>query len=544
MIGQTAGTVCEGVSGWESTLISLGRINADSYSTHILKDHRCIGQSPGGLMNVLRKKSAAMVTTAWMIALLATATSGYADTMVCNMSAYKAAAGLSATLTNNDTLTISWNGDADQELRLSFGITGGTPVMRELAIRREEGVWTTLATNVTPELRVTSGVRRISNQQLAPLRALGVKLTADIIDRFRWEPFWDAPLDLASPVGPGGNPPPVEGVANSPGLPRKREEIKEALATYRVTGCEVRSNGGRMEVVFPGVTLGVFTGALQYSIFRGTNLIQQELLATTNQPWVAYKYDAGLKGLTAGNGSRVAWKDTANRWKESRLGDVRNGQEVDLNAGSRLVVAERRGAGSIAVFPPPHNFFWAREIAVNLGYNWFRRDDNESFSIGIRQATHEDESENQANFALYRARPGPTQRMTMFIYPSAGAAPSAFDGALAFTHGDRYKPLSNYQVMNHHYHMDLGQRLGQAGSLDAEIPDLVALKALGINIVSQIDSIQSGADATPPGALFPGAVPVRANGANLSAPARAGGADPLEIRYNSIEGAKRHSDAT
>jgi hypothetical protein len=43
--------------------------------------------------------------------------------------------------------------------------------------------------------------------------------------------------------------------------------------------------------------------------------------------------------------------------------------------------------------------------------------------------------------------------------------------------------------MNHHYHMDLGQRLLRAGSLDAEIPDLQALKALGINIVSQIDSV-------------------------------------------------------
>ena len=75
--------------------------------------------------------------------------------------------------------------------------------------------------------------------------------------------------------------------------------------------------------------------------------------------------------------------------------------------------------------------------------------------------------------------------------------------------------------MNHHYHMDLGQRLGAAGSLDADIPDLRALKALGITIVSQIDSIIGGA-ATGRG--------------------RGGAVDPLQIRYNSIEGARRHSD--
>lgn len=474
-------------------------------------------------MNLLHKRGAALAVAA-VIALSLTAVKGYAEPMMCNMSPYKAAAGLSA-VNANDTLTLSWTGDSDHELRLSFGIVSGTPVIRELDIRRgEDGAWTTVAANLAPEFKVISGVRRISNQQLAPLRDLGVKLTNDVVARFRWDSFWDAPLDLEAPVGRSGNPPPAEGVADSPGLPRNSDEIKEAVAAFRVTGCEVRTNGGRIEVSFPGVTLGVFTGALQYTIFRGTNLIQEELLATTNQEWVAYKYDAGLKGFTVGTGSRVVWKDTSNRWQESRLGNARNGQEVDLKAANRLVVAEKRGSGSIAVFPPPHNFFWAREIAVNLGYNWYRRDDTNSFSIGIRQATHEDESENQANFALYSARPGTTQHMTMFIYPSTGLATSAFDAALAFTHGDRYKPLPGYQVMNHHYHMDLGQRLGEAGSLDGEIPDLVALKALGINIVSQIDSIHDGA--------------------NLSTSAAASETSPLEIRYDSIEGANRHSDST
>src|SRR5205823_4817330 len=165
-------------------------------------------------------------------------------------------------------------------------------------------------------------------------------------------------------------------------------------------------------------------------------------------------------------------------------------------------IAERGHAGSIAVFPPPHTFFWAREVAINLGYNWYRKDGS-SFAFGIRQAEHEDESEGQGNFAMYSARPGTTQRMTMFVYPTADAASPTYDRALAFTHGDRYKALAGYQVMNHHYHMDLGQRLGAAGSLDADIPDLRALKALGLTIVSQIDSV-GGSENTPAGAVYPG----------------------------------------
>jgi hypothetical protein len=70
---------------------------------------------------------------------------------------------------------------------------------------------------------------------------------------------------------------------------------------------------------------------------------------------------------------------------------------------------------------------------------------------------------------------------------SAEPAPSAFEAALAFTRGDRYKPLPGYQVMASHFHMDLGQRTRETGSLDTRLPDLEALKAAGITIVSPTD---------------------------------------------------------
>jgi hypothetical protein len=486
-----------------------------------------------------------------------------ADPLSCNLSAYRPAANLTAAQAN-DVLTVTWDGDPGQEVRLRLGVASGTPVIQDISIRRGSGAWATIGANLTPDLRVVSGVRRISNQQLAPLRGLNVDLTANEISKYRWEPFWDAPLDLSAPSGRGGNPPPAAGVANSPPLPRSPDEITRAAAVYRVSSCAVRTNGARLEVSFPGVQLGVFSGALQYSIFKGTNLIQLELLASTTRDWVAYKYDAGLSGFAAGNGARVAWRDLQSAWAEDRLVAAATADAVPLKTTGRVVIAERP-AGSIAVFPPPHNFFWAREVAINLGYNWYRRDGAQSFSIGIRQAEHEDESENQANFALYSARPGTTQHMTMYVYPSTGNASAAYDGALAFTHGDRYKPVAGYQVMNHHYHMDLGQRLIQAGSLDAEIPDLVALKALGINIVSQIDSVTGGGENTPDGAVYPGAtvargavaepagrgaLPAAARGAApaagrgaapQAAAGRGRGANQLEIRRSSIEGAKRHS---
>ena len=208
----------------------------------------------------------------------------------------------------------------------------------------------------------------------------------------------------------------------------------------------------------------------------------------------------------------------------------------------------------IAAFPPPHTFFWAREIATNLGYNWYRKDSDAAFSFGVRQAEQRRRRRStQANFALYSARPGTCSACRCIFYPSAEPAQATLDAVLAFTHGDRYKPLPGYQVMNHHYHMDLGQRLISAGSLDADIPDLDALKALGINIVSQIDSVgfERRRRRRRRGAVRPrrprrhGA---KADAALQRAGRRLAAAAAARRRARdhaaSVEGARRHSDKT
>src|SRR4029077_20960684 len=123
-----------------------------------------------------------------------------------------------------------------------------------------------------------------------PLRGLKVDLTPEIVDKYKWEAFWDAPLNMDPPPARGGNPPPAAGVVNQPGLPRKPEEIKRADVAYQVTGCSVKTNGSRIEVSFPGVKLGVFDGRLQYTVNKGTNFIRQEVIAKTDQNSVAYKY--------------------------------------------------------------------------------------------------------------------------------------------------------------------------------------------------------------------------------------------------------------
>jgi hypothetical protein len=284
----------------------------------------------------------------------------------------------------------------------------------------------------------------MSNQQLQPLNGLGVAITPTIVDEKKWDAFWDAPLDLNPQVGRGGNPPPAAGIANQPGLPRKPDEITRATATYRADRCEVRTDGARIEITFPGLQLCVFAGRLQFTVYRGSGLVRMEAIAKTDEPSVAYKCDAGLTKMAIEPGSRLAWRDTSNTWQSCRFGGAANEHEMPLKASSRLLIAERGAPGnaaSLAVFPPPHTFFWAREIATNLGYVWYRGHAAGSFSLGVRQAEREETPQYDANFALYSARPGTWQRMPVYFYASTESAEATIDPVLAFTHGDRYKPL-------------------------------------------------------------------------------------------------------
>lgn len=417
-----------------------------------------------------------------------------ADPLTCNMSAYRAAPGLAAAV-EGDTLALTWDGDTGQQVRLRLAVSSGSPVVRDLAVRKGTGGWVIVAENGTPDFKVATGFRRATDQQIKPLRDLGVEITQEVIDRIKWEAFWDAPLNVPGEKSAhGGSTPPLDGVANQPGLPRKPEEVARADAAYHVTSCEVRSNGARIEVSFPGVSLGLFQGRLQYTVFKGTNLVRQEVIAKTDATSVAYKYEAGLKGLTLKPSSRMVWRDTDYRWQDYAFGGSLNTGNAVVKAGNRLIATEVTG-GSVAAFPPPHNFFWSRETENVLGYNYYRKESNGSFAFGVRQAESEEEpawagrgpEDVTQNFALRSARPGTWQRMPVYFYVSADAGTAAVDGALTFTRGDHYKPLPGYQVMATHFHTSLVRRLRASGSLDTRLPDLDVMKAAGINIFAPID---------------------------------------------------------
>jgi hypothetical protein len=401
--------------------------------------------------------------------------------LTCDLHEYKSQPGMTAAIADN-LLVVTWKGDREAEIRARYAIDAGQPMVRDLAVRKAAGgAWMPLGENLIPEYRIVTGVRRMSTQQADPLRAAGVELTPDVIARNRWYAFWDAPLFIP--------PPPAAGRGQSSrtlGPPRTEAEIHRASAMFSSSSCVVKSDGISLETTFPGLTMGSFAGDLRFTVYRGTNLIRMDAVASTNDEWVAYKYDGGLRGFSTALTPRVMWRDTGGHVQQYAFGGVPNETIVPLKAANRVLIAEGKG-GSIATFPMPHTFFFTREVDTNLGYVWYRLDEGKRFAFGVRQADREEVAQYVENFALFNAPPGTKQRMGMYFYVSPDSSDPTRQAVLSFTHNDTFKPVAGYKTMVNHFHLRFTERVRASGSFDTPIQDLAAMKSLGLNIIGLSD---------------------------------------------------------
>ena len=272
-------------------------------------------------------------------------------------------------------VTLTWQGEAAQELRAQFGLRDGKPVVEELAARKAGGAWVVLGKDLTPEFQVTTGRRRMSKTEKDILVRLGQD-TPENEERYKWNVFWDAPLAV-----PGLDPSHLVGPA------RTEAEIKRASVSYKSDACAVKTDGDRVTVTFNGLTLGLFAGDLEFTAYKGSNLLRQEAVASTDAKDVAFIYKAGLKGFAIKDDTKLVWRDTSQVWQEQEFGGEVNEQPVNLQARNRVEILES-GAGSLGIFPPPHKFFFARENEVNLGYVYYRKDSAGEFSLGVMQPEH------------------------------------------------------------------------------------------------------------------------------------------------------------
>jgi hypothetical protein len=255
---------------------------------------------------------------------------------------------------------------------------------------------------------------------------------------------------------------------------------RHVQSTFTLRGVRARSVGERVEVLFDGMRMGGFQGALAYTFYPGSRLIHQEAVLTTNDPDVAYYYDAGLDMAApgdrqAGNNMRteVVYYDTSGTLRR----EFSNGLQAErdpVKARYRTLAVKTAG-GSLAVFPAPHQYFFPRDFSSNLGFLWHRAWRGR-VSLGVRQLR----DENWQYYPWVNAPSGRAQRMGVFFLLSDAGPEAALAQVLRYTHGDRFPALAGYKTLSTHWHLaDTVQAM--ANGFQWTPPFKPVLKAMGVD---------------------------------------------------------------
>ncbi len=330
------------------------------------------------------------------------------------------------------TLQVEWPDERGRPWTASFALDSRKPLISSIAVSGK-----TVIANARPFYRAETGRRRGG---------------------------WDAFFDF-----PGSAP----------------EGTRSFLGEFHPKSARARSAGDRLEIAFDGMRLGIFEGEIRYIFYPGSRLVEQQAALKTDQPDVAYFYDAGLRvgapaDLTAGGtmNSAVSYFDTAGNFQTVAppYGSERRPAAVRYRA-----LAARVSGGSVAVFPAPHQYFFARDYTTNMGYVWYNAWRG-NLSIGIRQLPDDD----SPYYPWMNAPPGTEQEMRMFMVVNDAPARETLEGVLRYTHGDRFEKLPGYVTFAPHWHLAYTMQAREHG-FDWVPPFKPAMQAAGIDAAMIMD---------------------------------------------------------
>jgi hypothetical protein len=342
-----------------------------------------------------------------------------------------------------DLVTVDWPTGGDSRGTATFCLSTGKPLVESLSLRA--------AGDASPQ---------IIARDLAPFTAITVG-TRNLDTPGGWTIFFDNV---------------------------NKRPYQRYAAELKLTAARATAQGSRGSIAFGQLTAGPFSGELVFSFYAGSPLILVEAVVSTAEDRRAIIYEAGL----------VAAPETVERYVWSDFDDTEKSQDAApaVAAGPRAVryrtvVAQMSGGGAVAVFPPPHRFFYPLDFADNFGFNWFGRDYPSAPNgdgWGVRQPP-----EGDRRFTPWvNAPPGTSQRLGVFYLLSADGGSAALAAVRRYTHGDRYVALPGYKTFTSHFHLehtlDLLRQRARAGSTEIpaalQLPGFVrAFRTAGIDIV-------------------------------------------------------------
>jgi hypothetical protein len=354
----------------------------------------------------------------------------YATPITSNISGIKS--GSIAVASSHESLKITWSDASNHQWQAAFSLDSAKPLITAISVDGQN-----IVESARPYYRCTTGKRTGG-----------------------WDAFFDFP-----PANPAGT--------------------RQFTQEFNPTNVVAMTVGNRVEVTFDGMKVGIFNGSLRYTFYPGTALIQQTAILSTKEPDTAYYYDAGLemtaeqdKRAGANMASKISYFDLDGHLQEMTPS---YGSDRRSLAAHYRTIAAKMGAGSIAVFPPPHRYFFARDYTTNQGYLWYS-----SWRGRVGLGVHQYPDDDTLIDPWMNAPPDTKQEMSLFLLPGRGDSSATLKEVLAYTHDDRFVHLDGFVTFAPHWHLAYTVQAMEKG-LDWQPPFKPAMENIGIDSAMIMD---------------------------------------------------------
>jgi hypothetical protein len=344
-----------------------------------------------------------------------------------DLKAFKAGNGTAVTQ-QGQLLEISWPAGNALTGKIVFDLDPSRPLFKEIILGDKQ-----VSSNVDPAFILTTGKR-------------------DLLSQNGWNIFFDK-------------------------VPNKPHE-SYPLSIKRNTAA-VKTEGSRTIVSIGPLAAESFTGTLEVTFYNGSPLFNIAAVVSTAADAKAIVFDAGLVSSST-DWKQVSWMNTGDSLMQSQVAVADTARNL---AVKYRTIAASGQQGTLALFPPPHQYFYPLDEAFNLRFTWYGSDYRhmmKGYGIGIRQ-----ELEGDKRFVpWFNAPPGTKQRLHFFCLLNTESDAAAFTAVKRFTHNDRYVQLPGFKTMSSHFHNEFIMSVVMAGKPVPEHPEFVKVfKQLGLDVV-------------------------------------------------------------
>lgn len=329
-----------------------------------------------------------------------------------------------------ELVTVTWPSRNGEKGVLKLNMTPSSPLFESIQIENSKGIHE-IARQVDPLFLLTVGQRDLSKES-------GWNI---FFDRTAYNPY---------------------------------EAFKVKLEKETIT---VKSQGKRTIIQINSMNAGNFEGALEITLYHGSSLMNMAAVMSTDEDAKAILYDAGLVS-DSNPWDEIFWSDT-DGYLQSSMTTQTDSPAENLAVKYRTIIGEGK-AGSLAVFPPPHQYFYPLDNAYNLKYVWHGDDYREmvdGHGIGIRQ----DLMGDNRHVPWFNAPPNTLQRLNFFVLLSDSKDGQILEEVKAYTHNDQYKALSGYRTMASHFHTEHMDDILTNKPLPDVPGHVKALRSMGVN---------------------------------------------------------------